>query len=266
MKLGASTLMKGTVEQFFDKARDSFEAVEIVCDSPYRRPLEINADFLKSVRKSLGVEFAIHSPFNEVDIGSLDDSHRERSVRGVLEAIELGHLIEATAVVVHPAWGSRGSVEERERVRALEKDSLQRINEFARAKHVKACIENMPAGLPFVERSLASGILHLVEGLDNFGVTFDVGHANTTTVPPEKMLEHLGSVVAHVHVHDNQGARDEHLEVGLGTVNWRNVISGFVRMGYQGILIDESLSVDAALRGARVLRRILEEVGLEGSQ
>ena len=59
MKYGASTLMKGTVEQFFDGARASFEVVEVVCDSPYSNPLDVNSDFLRSVGKSLGTEFTV---------------------------------------------------------------------------------------------------------------------------------------------------------------------------------------------------------------
>ncbi len=260
MKFGASTLMKGTVEQFFDKARDCFEAVEIVCDAPYRRPLEVNTEFLKSVRATLGVEFTVHSPYNETDIGSLDDSYRGRSVEGILEAVELAHIIGASIVVVHPAVGSRGGIEERDRLRAVEKESLERITHFAREKDVKICLENMPAGLPFMERSLASGVMELVRDHENCGVTFDVAHANTTNVPPETMLEHFGKAVSHVHVHDNLGTRDEHLEVGLGTVDWKSIIGGLVRMGYQGIIMDESLSMDAAKRGVGLLRRIAEEV------
>ncbi|UCF78078.1 MAG: sugar phosphate isomerase/epimerase [Candidatus Eiseniibacteriota bacterium] len=231
-----------------------------MCDTPYRRPLEINTDFLKSVRKALGIEFAVHSPFNETDIGSLDDSHRERSLGGVLEAVELGHIIGASVVVVHPAAGSRGGLEERDRVRGLEKESLQRISEFARSREVKMCIENMPAGLPFAERSLASGVMQLVRSLDWSGVTFDVGHANTTTVPAERMLEHFGPSVTHVHVHDNQGSWDQHLEIGLGNVNWKAVIRQLVRLDYRGILVDESFSVEAARRGVHILRRVIEEV------
>jgi len=261
MKLGASTLMKGKVEEFFDAAKDSFEVVEIVCDLEYRTPLEINTQFLKSVRRALGVEYTVHSPFTGTDIGALDDSLRKRSVERIMESIEVGSIIEATIVVVHPAMGSRGCIEERDRVRALEGESLWSIHDFARSKNVKICIENMPAGFPFVDRSLASGVIQLVKNLEGAGVTFDVAHANTTTVPPEKMLEHFGrDLVAHVHVHDNRGKRDDHLEIGKGTVNWNNVISKLAQLEYQGFLIDESLNIEAAKRGTRFLRRALEEV------
>ena len=266
MKFGASTLMKGRVEEFFDGAKDSFEAVEIVCDNPYRTPLDVNTQFLTSVRKALGVEYTVHCPFSAADIGALDDSSRERSVERILEAVEVGSLIEASIIVVHPAMGSRGSFDEREKVRGLEKESLLRINEFARSRNIRVCVENMPRGLPFVERSLASGVMQLVEGLEGAGITFDVAHANTTTVPPEKMLEHFGpGVLAHVHVHDNRGTNDDHLEVGKGKINWRNVVTKLVKLEYKGILMDESLSVEAAKRGTRFLKQVLEEVQkLEG--
>jgi sugar phosphate isomerase/epimerase len=268
MRFGASTLMKGRVEEFFDGAKDSFGAVEIVCDSPYRTPLDVNTQFLKSVRKALGVEYTVHCPFTSTDIGALDDSARERSVERILEAVEAGSLIEASIIVVHPAMGSRGSFEEREKIRGLERESLFRINEFARSKNIRVCVENMPGGLPFVERSFASGVMQLIEGLEGAGITFDVGHANTTTVSPERMLEHFGpGVVAHVHVHDNRGTNDDHLEIGKGKIDWRGVVTRLVTLKYEGILMDESLSVEAAKRGTRFLKQMLEEVQkLEGKR
>jgi sugar phosphate isomerase/epimerase len=258
--------MKGTVEQFFDAARASFEVVEIVCDSPYRSPREVNRDFLGSVRKSLGVEFTVHCPFSNSDIGSLDDSLRESSVRGVLDSIELGAAIEARLVVVHPSRGTRGDLEERERIRALEVESLARIHESAASRGLRICVENMPSGLPFADRSLASGVMHLVKRLDGAGVTLDVGHANTTTVPAQTMAQHFGSLIRHVHVHDNKGGYDEHLEIGLGSVDWRAVTRKLVELGYDGVLLDETLSIEAAKRGLAYLKRLVQEVtGVERS-
>ncbi|MBN1503904.1 MAG: sugar phosphate isomerase/epimerase [Candidatus Eisenbacteria bacterium] len=259
MKYGASTLMKGRVEEFFDAARSSFEVVEVVCDSPYKSPLDVNADFLNSVSASLGTQFTVHCPFVNSDIGSLDDAVRERSVRGVLDSIELGSAIKASLVVVHPARGTRGGLEERDRVRAVERESLVRINERAREKGLRVCVENMPSGGPFAERSLASGVMHLVKRLDGAGVTLDVGHANTTTVSAQTMARHFGSAIGHVHVHDNMGAQDEHLEIGSGTVDWRAVVKALVELKYEGAVVDESLTVAEARRGVAYLRRLAEE-------
>ena len=266
MKYGASTLMKGTVEQFFDLARATFDVVEVVCDSPYESPLDVNADFLKSVGRSLGTEFTIHCPFVKSDIGSLDDAVRESSVQGVLDCIDLGSAVGASLVVVHPTRGTRGSLEERDRVKALEKESLVRVHERAVAKGLWVCVENMPSGGAFADRSLASGVMHLVKSLDGAGVTLDVGHANTTTVPAQTMARHLGSLIRHVHVHDNRGEQDEHLEIGLGTIDWRAVVRTLVELKYDGTLLDESLSVEAARRGVAHLKRLVEEAqGLENN-
>jgi len=261
MRFGASTLMKGKVEEFFDGAKDSFEVVEVVCDAPYKSPLEINTQFLRSVKKALGIEYTIHSPYTSMDIGSLDDSYRKQCVDRVLEAIEVGCAIGAHIVVVHPAFGSRGSLEERLRVKEMEKDSLEKINESARSKNMKICIENMPMGIPFVDRSLASGIIQLAKGLDGAGVTLDVAHANTTNVKPETMMKHFGpELLSHVHVHDNRGTSDDHLEIGKGTVNWGNVAIGLRQLRYDGVLVDESLNIEAARRGIRLLKQKFQEV------
>jgi len=182
----------------------------------------------------------------------------------VLDCIELGHAIGASLVVVHPSRGTRGSLEEREKIRAVEMESLVRIHEEARLKGLGICVENMPSGIAFADRSLASGILHLLRRLDGAKATFDVGHANTTTVPAHTMLRHMGPLVGHVHVHDNKGAQDEHLEIGTGSVKWRNLVQALLDVKYEGILLDESLNVEAAKRGLQYVRQLLEEV--QGSE
>jgi sugar phosphate isomerase/epimerase len=57
----------------------------------------------------------------------------------------------------------------------------------------------------------------------------------------------------HVHVHDNHGVKDEHLEVGTGTVDWDRALSAL--RDYKGIAVVEARSLE---EGGRSLKFIKE--------
>ncbi|WP_232461728.1 sugar phosphate isomerase/epimerase family protein [Thermococcus pacificus] len=64
----------------------------------------------------------------------------------------------------------------------------------------------------------------MCKNFDEIGVTFDVGHLNTTTRNFDRFLELFGKRIVHIHLHDNSGNRDEHLPVGDGTVPWKEAL------------------------------------------
>ena len=55
--------------------------------------------------------------------------------------------------------------------------------------------------------------------LDNVGICLDLGHAHMTVGIPEAVAT-LGPRIASVHVHDNNGLKDEHLWPGDGAIPW----------------------------------------------
>jgi sugar phosphate isomerase/epimerase len=55
----------------------------------------------------------------------------------------------------------------------------------------------------------------------SFRHCFDVGHWNLFKhVDMEEWFSVLGSYIAHVHVHDNHGQRDDHMPIGDGSIDF----------------------------------------------
>lgn len=52
------------------------------------------------------------------------------------------------------------------------------------------------------------------------GVCLDLGHANYSNDPIEKWFEDLGDKIGYIHISDNMGQYDDHVNVGEGTVDW----------------------------------------------
>lgn len=94
--------------------------------------------------------------------------------------------------------------------------ALEHLGAFARPLGVRLLVENLLSEPTTPEHlSLILEMGHL----DSVGVCLDLGHANIT-VGTVEAISTLGNRIASVHVHDNHGAKDEHLWPGDGTIDW----------------------------------------------
>ena len=54
-----------------------------------------------------------------------------------------------------------------------------------------------------------------------------------------------------MHLHDNGRRRDEHLEVGKGTIDWKKVMAGL--RGYKGQMVVEERTIEEGTASLKVL-------------
>ena len=54
-----------------------------------------------------------------------------------------------------------------------------------------------------------------------------------------EIIRKCGDYFIETHFHDNFGAKDEHNPIGIGTINWQEVISAMVETGYKGVITFE---------------------------
>ena len=94
--------------------------------------------------------------------------------------------------------------------------ALEHLGAFARPLGVRLLVENLLSDATTPENLLT--ILD-VGHLQNVCICLDLGHANIHPGTAEA-IGILGNRIASVHVHDNHGAKDEHLWPGDGTIDW----------------------------------------------
>lgn len=109
---------------------------------------------------------------------------------------------------------------------------------------INLCVENMYqyedyTGYPVLGMEPVE-FLRFFEMVDNprIRLNLDVGHANVMH-NLEEFLETLCDKIAYVHLADNFGKRDEHLGMGMGSINWNEVIGKLVNRGFDGPYILE---------------------------
>ncbi len=74
---------------------------------------------------------------------------------------------------------------------------------------------------------------------DNMGICIDSGHCHLKNLGVSKIIRKCGNYFIETHFHDNFGVKDEHNPVGIGTINWQEVISAMVETGYKGVITFE---------------------------
>jgi len=99
-------------------------------------------------------------------------------------------------------------------------DSFARCAPVAADCGVRICVENVQLRSNEVITSFADH-LRLVDGIGQPSVVcaLDTGHANVNGgIQP--CIKAFGPRLRHIHLHDNHGEKDEHLEVGKGAIRF----------------------------------------------
>ncbi len=151
-------------------------------------------------------------------------------------------------MAIHPIMpfgvGKHTESEERELYR-LNKDFFTRLAAVGEWYGVTVCLENMP----FVDFPLASvtSILALVKEINSpyLRMCLDTGHANIVPPSAAESVRILGTKYLKIlHVHDNMGVEDSHLNPYSGTSDWDDFAAALGEIGFDGVVSLET-NVDA---------------------
>ena len=92
-------------------------------------------------------------------------------------------------------------------------------------------------------------MLNETAGREVFGLCLDTGHANILHHDFRVIVPIYGKRIKALHIHDNNGAKDQHRAPVTGTINWNHFCSALKGIGYDGDLSFETFSqTSAALR------------------
>lgn len=233
--VGASTL-------YLVYAKEPFEAVERevtaeregpdlweVVDSEHHALDKVRINRLKGL-VSAGFRISIHCPYEPwINIADREPSRRRRSMIRVRGSIDAAAELEAVFFNLHPG-AYRGFAEDKRRMSLLNADAIASLCDYADSRGIVLSVENMPPNQGYF-LATPQEFLDIEEelGLD-LKLTFDAGHANLAGLVDE-FLRALGERVFEVHVHDNRGGLDEHLEVGLGSIDWVKIVKELCSRG-----------------------------------
>lgn len=161
----------------------------------------------------------LHAPFNELTPAAIDPLVLRVSERRWTQAVELAARLEIKTVIVHagyvplvyyPEWFVARSAE-------FWRAFLPRVPDG-----MTLCLEN-------VMEPSADMLVEIVRqaGSEKLRLCLDVGHANTmvSKEPVAVWLEKCAPYLAHVHVHNNDGAMDLHQPLDDGVLDMKDILT-----------------------------------------
>ncbi|HEY6007721.1 MAG TPA: sugar phosphate isomerase/epimerase family protein [Geobacteraceae bacterium] len=163
-----------------------------------------------------GLSTTIHAPFMDLNPGSLEPLLRDATLHRFRQVLDVAAVVRPRVMVFHPGydrWRYGGSQE------AWLKHSIdawQMVLGRTEGIGCTVAVENI-----FEEEP--STLRVLLEALDapRLRHCFDVGHWNLFhRVEMEEWFAELGKHIAHVHVHDNYGTKDDHAPIGEGNIDF----------------------------------------------
>lgn len=152
-----------------------------------------------------------------LNIASEERKDRVQAMDEIKRAVEVAEKLPFQFLVLH--LGAQGEhYSERKFEGAL--SSIEHLRAFAKPLGVHLLVENIPNELTTPQK-----LVELIRTLrfDDLGVCLDVGHAHLEP-GVEQAIEELKPLVRSVHVHDNQGTKDDHLWPGEGTIDWAQTL------------------------------------------
>ena len=83
-------------------------------------------------------------------------------------------------------------------------------------------------------------------GREVFGLCLDTGHANILHHDLRVVIQQYGKRIKCLHIHDNNGAKDQHRAPITGTIDWNHFCAALREIGYKGDLSFETYAQTCA--------------------
>jgi sugar phosphate isomerase/epimerase len=220
-------------------AENGFEAFEITCVFPSAEPENTPPEVIAKARdilKESGMEVCVHAPFFDMNIAAFSPGIRKESVQITKKTVDFCYEVGGKTMIIHS--GTQTYEQIKDIMKGIPKennpllkiqwdnniDSLKQINDYANAKGITVCLENI--GFNSVDQCFQD-LLDIRKAVGtSLQFTLDFGHARLGE-GAEEGIRLLGENIRHIHLHDNHGKNDDHLPVGDGNYDYSGFIDFF---------------------------------------
>jgi len=164
-----------------------------------------------------GLTITLHAPFVDLSPGSTDPHIRMVTRRRFKQILELVTIFRPKTVVCHAGYDDKRYWYFKDFWVKNSVEMWSWLGQGLRAEGSLLMLENVYEHGP-------NDIRILFERLENQGIGFclDTGHqAVFGHVSLETWVDSLGPYIGQLHLHDNSGEKDDHLAMGMGTVDFQ---------------------------------------------
>lgn len=172
-------------------------------------------------------------PFNVLDIASLDEDKRRKTISYQSELIKKAGNIGISAIVIHPSIEPNRETEREEKIKRAQ-ESLIYLADIAEEYGMTIAVENLPRTC--LGRD-SSDMLKLICADERLRICFDTNHL--LSQPIKEFIRAVGSKIITTHVSDFDFKNERHWMPGEGKINWPEIIDTLQEVNYSGPLMYE---------------------------
>jgi len=214
---------------------------------------------LRHQAQELGLWLTVHAPIYDVNFTSTNPALAAASLGEVAASLDLAHDVGADLVVLHPGHVHEDYAQLDGAVEAAWQRMmfcLELLLAKVEGTSVRLALENKQRAR--VRDLVLTWEEHrrVLDALPALGACLDLGHLFTVNGDFRPYLQALEGRLIHVHLHDNQGERDEHLGLGRGSVPWLAFLGELDRVGYRGRLVLEIPDPEALRASVRLIAQV----------
>jgi sugar phosphate isomerase/epimerase len=214
-------------------------SIEIV-DDGFHTLNKKRVSALKNIGRSNNLKYSIHAPSADINIASPSKPILKAVLKRLEKSIAYANALNAHLWVFHPGLKTGVSMFYPGMDWLQNLKTTRLLLKIASDYGVNIALENVPEPYPFLMKSVEHFTKFYEEINEDIGLVFDVGHANLNG-QIERFLTILADKIVHIHVHDNDGKSDQHLGIGFGNIDWKNVAAMLGRISYDKLVIIESV-------------------------
>ena len=200
-----------------------------------------------------------HAPFTLCVDDNFDEGNP--AFAEVVRSLEFTAILGAPHIVVHGPVGSSDptSAEYEELIYSY----FKALEPYCKKFGIKIAVENL-RGAGCRTPDAHSRLLRRLDSKWFTGL-IDLGHANLVGYTPAEFLRLCDRGTIHgLHVHDNFGINDDHLNPFSGSIDWADAMHALAEIGYDGPIIMEPYlklikSGEALLRSIAFMRDKMKE-------
>lgn len=227
MKIG---LMNNPTKSIYDEAEScgkaGFDFLDLTIEGPHATTVDIAK--LVPILEGYGLTITGHTdpclPY-AYPIQTVRDACLVELERCAKIFADLG----AGIMNIHPCYFCPPAM--KKDVVAFNIEALTPIIAMAATHGLTVVFENFKA--PFDRVSTFKSLLAAVPGLQ---LHLDFGHANFGQDNYEIFCRELGEHLHHVHFSDNRGRSDDHMPLGVGSVDWNKAVNVLKETGYDSTI------------------------------
>ncbi|HOG15323.1 MAG TPA: sugar phosphate isomerase/epimerase family protein [Candidatus Absconditabacterales bacterium] len=206
------------IEAVSPKAKNNGFGIEVqLFSKPTKCEDEAQINFHKEKIKGIN-PISLHAPFGDLCPGSSDPMVREVARNRFELGYKTANQLGAKSIIHHIGRVPKAGTAQKRAEHCVDfwKDFLK-----GKSENINFYIENLFDHNPEVLSLVIDGI-----NKNNVKVCLDIGHAHCySKIPVLDWIKILKDKIGYVHIHDNNGAEDEHLGIGKGNIPMFEVFS-----------------------------------------